>query len=108
VISGFALRFDQSFVSVFFFGWEGGFQLRGTIHRVAAVLFMGTVVWHVVFMITPRGRGFVRDMLPNGRDFRFFWSRILYNSGGGSTRRASSASATSRRRSTGRWSGARR
>jgi len=81
VVSGFALRFDQSFVSRFFFGWEGGFQLRGTIHRVAAVLFMGTVVWHVVFMLTPRGRGFVRDMLPNQNDFRFFWARILYNLG---------------------------
>jgi cytochrome b subunit of formate dehydrogenase len=81
VISGFALRFDQSFVSRFFFGWEGGFQLRGVVHRVAATLFMGTVVWHLFFLLTSRGRGFVRDMLPNWQDFRFLWRRTLYNLG---------------------------
>jgi len=81
VISGFALRFDQSFISRFFFGWEGGFQLRGTIHRVFAVLFMGTVAWHVAFLTTARGRKFVRDMFPLVRDFKFFLNRTLYNLG---------------------------
>jgi cytochrome b subunit of formate dehydrogenase len=81
VVSGFSLRFDQSWVSRLFFGWEGGFELRGVIHRVAAVLFMGTVAWHIAFMLTPRGRGFVRDMLPEWLDFNYFWSRIMYNLG---------------------------
>lgn len=81
VVSGFALRFDQGFVSRFFFGWEGGFQLRGTIHRVFAVLFMGTVVWHAFFLTTARGRKFVSDMFPVRRDFKFFLDRALYNLG---------------------------
>ena len=81
VVSGFALRFDQSFISRFFFGWEGGFQLRGTIHRVFAVVFMGTVAWHAVFLTTARGRKFVKDMLPVRRDFKFFVNRALYNLG---------------------------
>jgi len=81
VISGFALRFDQGFVSRFFFGWEGGFEVRGTIHRIWAVVFMGTVVWHVVFLTTGRGRRFVRDMFPARSDFEFFVERILYNLG---------------------------
>ena len=43
VISGFALRYDQGFMARFFFGWEGGFELRGLVHRGAAILFMITV-----------------------------------------------------------------
>ncbi len=81
VISGFSLRFDQGFIARFFFGWEGGFQIRGLVHRVAAVLFMATVIWHLLFLSTSRGRSFVADMLPSRNDFSYFLNRILYNLG---------------------------
>jgi cytochrome b subunit of formate dehydrogenase len=81
VISGFALRFSESWISTFFFGWEGGFGLRGTVHRVAAVVFSLTVIWHIIYLFTPRGRRFFVDMIPLWEDFRFFWDRILYNLG---------------------------
>jgi len=81
VISGFALRYDQGFVSRFFFGWEGGFEVRGTLHRIWGVVFMGTIVWHVLFLFSPRGRRFVKDMWPIQRDFKFFLRRMLYNLG---------------------------
>lgn len=82
VVSGFSLRFSESWVARFFFGWEGGFRLRGTVHRVAAVLFLLTVAWHLIFLAASRrGRVFFKDMLPKKRDFEFFWKRILYNLG---------------------------
>jgi cytochrome b subunit of formate dehydrogenase len=81
VISGFALRYDQGFVSRFFFGWEGGFEVRGTLHRIWAVVFMLTVAWHIAFLTSHRGRKFFRDMLPVRRDFRFFLRRMLHNIG---------------------------
>jgi len=81
VISGFALRYDQGFMARFFFGWEGGFQIRGIVHRAAAVLFMGTIAWHVLFLFSHRGRKFVKDMIPIPRDFQFFLRRMLYNLG---------------------------
>jgi cytochrome b subunit of formate dehydrogenase len=81
VVSGFALRYDQGFISRFFFGWEGGFEIRGIVHRVAAVLMIITVIWHVIFLFTPRGRKFLRDMMPVKRDFEFFVHRILHNLG---------------------------
>ena len=81
VISGFALTYDQGFISRFFFGWEGGFQVRGIVHRAAAVVFILTIVWHMLFLTTPRGRKFVKDMLPVRRDFSFFVHRILHNLG---------------------------
>jgi cytochrome b subunit of formate dehydrogenase len=81
VISGFALVYDQGFMTRFFFGWEGGFAVRGIVHRASAVLFMLTVLWHIIFLMTPRGRKYFKDMLPIERDFRFFLRRILYNLG---------------------------
>ncbi|MFQ6616547.1 MAG: cytochrome b/b6 domain-containing protein [Fidelibacterota bacterium] len=81
VITGFALRFDQSWISRFIFGWQGGFELRGTIHRVASGVFMFTALWHAVFLFSRRGKGFIRDIWPLRRDFKDFWQRILYNLG---------------------------
>lgn len=82
VASGFALRFSEGWVARTFFAWEGGFELRGVVHRVAAVVFMLTVIWHVIFLVASRrGREFFRDMLPGMRDFADFWRRNLYNLG---------------------------
>ncbi len=83
VISGFSLRYSESWFARTFFGWEGGFQLRGTVHRIAAVVFIGTVLWHVAFLASQRGRQFLKDMLPKRQDFLFFWQRIRYNLAGG-------------------------
>ena len=82
VISGFALRFSESWLTLVFFGWDGGFELRGLVHRTAAVFFMVTVVWHGVFLFTSRrGRAILADMMPGPEDFMHFWRRILYNLG---------------------------
>lgn len=82
VISGFALRFSESWMTRMFFGWEGGFAIRGTVHRVAAVLFIGTSVWHMVYVImTRRGRKYFWDMVPEWRDVQQIGRRILYNLG---------------------------
>ncbi|MEW6744397.1 MAG: cytochrome b/b6 domain-containing protein [Planctomycetota bacterium] len=80
VISGFALRFSDSWISRLFFGWEGGFELRGVVHRVAAVVFMLTVIWHILFLLlTRRGKRFWRDMWPRRDDFKEVWGRLLHN-----------------------------
>jgi cytochrome b subunit of formate dehydrogenase len=81
VITGFALRFDESWITKLFFGWEGGFELRGTIHRVAAVVLIFVTLWHLIYLVTRRGRGFLKDMLPKFHDFKDFVQRILFNLG---------------------------
>jgi cytochrome b subunit of formate dehydrogenase len=82
VVSGFALRFSESWFSRFFFGWEGGFERRGEIHRFAAVVFIITVVWHAVYLAASRrGRSFYRDIFPNWSDLGQFWHRVQYNLG---------------------------
>jgi cytochrome b subunit of formate dehydrogenase len=81
VITGFALRFDDSWITRLFFGWQGGFALRGLIHRVAAVVLIFVTLWHVIYLFTRRGRTFFKDMLPKFYDFREFVQRILFNLG---------------------------
>jgi len=82
VISGFALRFSDAWIANLFFGWERGFELRGLIHRISAVVFMTTVGWHLIFILsTRRGKTFLKDMWPNLLDFTQFYERIMYNLG---------------------------
>ena len=79
VITGFSLRFSSSWFVKFFFGFEGGFEIRGLAHRISAVVFIVTVVWHVIYIVTTkRGRHFFTDMLPNWTDFKQFFQRIFY------------------------------
>ncbi len=78
VISGFSLRFGDSWMAQLFFGWEGGFEFRGVLHRYAAVFMIVTSIWHLLFLFTKRGKQFVKDMIPGIRDFREFWEMLLY------------------------------
>jgi len=82
VLSGFALRFNESWITELFFGWEGGFELRGLIHRISAVIFIVTTVWHILYLVlTERGKSFFKDILPGLLDFTQFYERIMYNLG---------------------------
>ncbi len=81
VITGFALRFSEAWWVKLFFGWEGGFPVRGIIHRVAAVLFILSAIWHLVFLSSRRGRSFLFDMRPLRKDFTQFLHMMAYNLG---------------------------
>ncbi|MCB9849766.1 MAG: cytochrome b/b6 domain-containing protein [Phycisphaerales bacterium] len=78
VITGFSLRFSESWWSRLIFGWEGGFEIRGDIHRGAAVVMTATSIWHLFYMFTHRGRHWVRDMVLAMSDFTHVWQNSLY------------------------------
>ncbi|MBU0741096.1 cytochrome b/b6 domain-containing protein [bacterium] len=81
VITGFSLRFYDAWWSHLLFGREGGYAVRGVIHRGAAVLMILGSVFHAFFLITPRGREFLRDMVPTANDVRQFLQRMKFNLG---------------------------
>lgn len=81
VISGFALRYSESWITKLFFGWERGFEMRGLIHRGAAIVLISVTAWHLIYLFTRRGRTFLKDMWPKFYDFRDFIQRILFNLG---------------------------
>jgi cytochrome b subunit of formate dehydrogenase len=70
VISGFSLRFSEAWWVQALFGWGDGegFLIRGAVHRTAGVIFFACSIWHLLFLFTYRGRGLLRDMLPDFRD----------------------------------------
>lgn len=86
VITGFALRFSDAWWAQLLFGREGGFPLRGTIHRVSAILFVLTAIWHVAYLFRPRGKQFFIDMLPKKSDVSEFKQMMAYNLGRASSR----------------------
>jgi cytochrome b subunit of formate dehydrogenase len=86
VITGFALRFSEAWWVKLLFGWEGGFPLRGIIHRVAAVLFIMTAIWHLAYLSTKRGRRFFGDMIASPTDLKQLWQTVSFNLGIGKIR----------------------
>jgi cytochrome b subunit of formate dehydrogenase len=82
VITGFALKFPDSFWARPILMWEGRFALRGTLHRVAAVVLLASVVYHIVDLIlSRRDRVIVNSLKPEPSDFQRLKMTILYNLG---------------------------
>jgi cytochrome b subunit of formate dehydrogenase len=73
-VSGFALKYPQSF-----FGWpfqvlHGGAEVRRWSHRAAAILFMVLAVYHILYLaFTPRGRAQFRALWPRWQDVKDFF-----------------------------------
>jgi len=78
VISGFSLRFSEAAWVRFLFGWERGFEVRGVIHRVAAVVMTFSAIWHLLYLFTARGRRWFMDMCANRADFAHVKHNALY------------------------------
>jgi len=69
VITGFALKFPESFWAAPIVAWEKDFALRGLLHRIAGVVLMGAAVYHVIYMaFTKEGRAWLQAMIPKVRD----------------------------------------
>ena len=66
VITGFALKYPDSFLSLI----PGmGEKVRGIIHRIAGVVMIGAGVYHLVYaLLTRDGRKLILDLLPEPKD----------------------------------------
>ncbi|MFH1845062.1 MAG: cytochrome b/b6 domain-containing protein [bacterium] len=81
VITGFAMRYEEGILTRILFGWDGGFELRRLLHRIAAVVMISTLLWHLVFLFTAQGRRFFAEVRPRRDDFIYCWQRFLANLG---------------------------
>lgn len=80
VITGFALKFpDAQWVHSVFLG---NAAVRGVVHRMAAVIFIGLALFHLYFiLLTTRGRQELKAWLPRLQDVRDLPQMISYNLG---------------------------
>jgi cytochrome b subunit of formate dehydrogenase len=89
VVTGFALRFPNSWWVHPFVIWERRFPLRGTIHRIAAVVLLASLGYHIVHLILDkRARHLMARMGPRLQDLRDLQDVVSYNLGLSSTRPA--------------------
>lgn len=81
VITGFSLRFAEAGWVKFLFGWNGGFEMRGQIHRAAAILITFVSIWHCLFALTTKGRARIKTLMFNLSDLRHVGQNISYYAG---------------------------
>jgi cytochrome b subunit of formate dehydrogenase len=86
-ITGFALTFPDAWWSAPLLRWEGRFALRGTIHRVAAIVLLGGLAYHAVHLVVSRrDRRVLWHLLPVWQDAKDLAGMMAYNLGLRTTR----------------------
>ena len=70
VVTGFMLQFPNSWwVSHIRHAVENAFDYRSLLHRIAAVIMIGTSLYHIYYItFTKRGKELIRDLLPKRQD----------------------------------------
>jgi len=82
VVTGFALKYPESWWAQPLVAWEGQAAIRGTVHRVAAVVLVLSLLYHVLHLWrSPRDRAILRHMLPKVRDVQDLVGMLRYNAG---------------------------
>jgi cytochrome b subunit of formate dehydrogenase len=69
VVTGFALKYPESWWAAPLVALEGKLAFRGSVHRIAAVLLCAACAYHVVHLVLrKRDRRVLRRLLPRARD----------------------------------------
>jgi cytochrome b subunit of formate dehydrogenase len=80
--TGFALTYPESWWAAPVLRWESSFGLRGFIHRMAAVIMVAALCWHLAELAWSQER---RDRLKQQtlgwQDLRDVWHMMRYNLG---------------------------
>jgi formate dehydrogenase gamma subunit len=79
-VTGFMLRFpDAWWVNAIRSHWAQFFEMRGLVHRGAAVLIISASLFHIMVLIfTRHGRKFAVDMFPRWNDAKDVFTNIRY------------------------------
>jgi formate dehydrogenase gamma subunit len=81
VITGFALKYPEAWWvrwAVAIIG-QSAFELRGVIHRIAAVIMVATALYHLGYIIfTPKGRKLIKDFWFYKQDITDLFASLKY------------------------------
>ncbi len=79
LISGFALKYSDSSFGHLMIRLEGGFQARGLIHRLGAIILIFVSFYHLVYiMFSKRGQEQFREMFLHVKDWHDFKQALAY------------------------------
>ena len=91
ILTGLPLLFYEIKFLNWVFSPQNSFYIRGVLHRVAAVVLILNLIWHILYtLFTARGRYNFKEQIPRFKDltdaFETFWhnlglTRFLYRRG---------------------------
>lgn len=82
VVTGFALKFPDTWWAKPLLVWESNAGVRGGLHRTAAVVMIAATIFHLVHLITRKqDRAFLWGMIPNLDDATAIMAVLRYNLG---------------------------
>jgi formate dehydrogenase gamma subunit len=82
VFTGFALKFPDSWWSWPLTRWGAQYNLRGDLHRMAAILLLASVVYHAIHLsVNRRDRAFLKAMFPKWKDGKDMVHVFTFNLG---------------------------
>jgi cytochrome b subunit of formate dehydrogenase len=82
VVTGFALKFPEAWWAHPLLLWESRFAFRGIVHRIAAIVLLASLAYHIAHLIAVRrDRAILRYMMPGLGDLRDMGDMFLYNLG---------------------------
>ena len=80
VITGFTLKYPEAFWSSSISDVVMGMTYRGLLHRLSGVLVLTLGGYHILYLVfTERGRGILKDMIPQLRDAKDLWETMKNN-----------------------------
>jgi len=86
-LTGFALKYPESWWAAPILAWEGKLAFRGLVHRVAGVALTASLLYHGVhLLLARRDRVILSHLLPGRKDLADLWGQLWYNLGRGATR----------------------
>ncbi len=82
ILTGLPLVFHQLPILKSIFASPQSFYVRGILHRVAAVILIVDIVWHIIYSVfTGRGRDNFKELMPRWKDARDALQQFGYNLG---------------------------
>jgi len=80
VITGFTLKYPEVFWSSSFSDSVMGITYRGLLHRLSGVAVLTLGGYHILYLLfTERGRGILKDMIPQWKDAKDLWETLKNN-----------------------------
>jgi cytochrome b subunit of formate dehydrogenase len=80
VITGFTLKYPEAFGFSSISDVVMGMTYRGLLHRLSGVLVLTLGGYHILYLLfTQRGRGILKDMIPQWKDAKDLWETLKNN-----------------------------
>jgi len=82
VLTGFALKFPESWWAAPLLHWESQFAFRGWVHRIAGVVLIVSLLYHILHLVVSRrDRSILRHLRPGIADMSELWGVVRFNLG---------------------------